>query len=318
LEAGRNAEAAGTLRIALGLWRGQCWPTWPTTRTGGGARLERCGWPRPGPGRADLALGPPDRVTDERDQWPPPIAGERLHGQLMLEMSRAADRRRAWPPTACPRYARRRAGVDNGEPMRGGKHPSSPTDQRLTGTATADPPGPARPAPRFLPGAGVTMPAARGPREPPAGGGAELLGRGLGRIFFFFFFFSFFFFFFFFFFFLFFFFLLSFFFFFFSFFFFFFFFFLFFFSFFFLLFFLFFFFFFFFFFIFFFFFFFFFYFFFSLFFFFLAVAAPRAWSRSPAVGRAAGLTGKQWSGPDRRRRGDGRRPGGRGSPDSLE
>ena len=92
LEEGRYAEAAGTLRMALGVWRG-----------GVLADLADYAFTRPEAARleelrlaatearieADLALGRPDAVTAELEQ----LAGEhplreRLHVQLMLALYR--------------------------------------------------------------------------------------------------------------------------------------------------------------------------------------------------------------------------------------
>ena len=52
LEAGRYAEAAGTLRRRWACGAAGCWPTWPTTRSPGRRRpgWRSCGWPRSRPG----------------------------------------------------------------------------------------------------------------------------------------------------------------------------------------------------------------------------------------------------------------------------
>ena len=52
LEAGQYAEAAGTLRTALGLWRSGVLADLPTTRSPGRRRpgWRSCGWPRSRPG----------------------------------------------------------------------------------------------------------------------------------------------------------------------------------------------------------------------------------------------------------------------------
>jgi DNA-binding SARP family transcriptional activator len=114
LEAGRYAEAAGTLRQALGLWRG------PVL-----ADLADYAFTRPEAARleelrlaalearidADLALGRHDALTGELER----LAGEhplreRLHGQLMLVLyrcGRQADALAAY--RRAPRPARRRA-----------------------------------------------------------------------------------------------------------------------------------------------------------------------------------------------------------------
>ena len=189
LEAGRYAEAAGTLRQALGLWRGQVL-----------ADLADYAFTRPEAARleelrlaavearidADLALGRHDALTAELEQ----LAGEhplreRLHGQLMLALYRCG---RQGDALAAYRHVRDllagELGVDPGEPLRrlhaailahdpaldwhsdrkgpaddvhhelrrGCTRRCGHTTRRWTGTATAVPrPGPTRPAPRFLP-----------------------------------------------------------------------------------------------------------------------------------------------------------------------
>ena len=122
LEAGRPAEAAGTLRAALELWRGPVLADladYAFTRPEA-ARLEelrlaaleaRIG--------ADLALGRHDALTAELEQ----LAGEhplreRLHGQLMLALYRCGRQ-----AEALAAYGRVRGllagelGIDPGEPL---------------------------------------------------------------------------------------------------------------------------------------------------------------------------------------------------------
>jgi YVTN family beta-propeller protein len=122
LEAGRYAEAAGTLRQALGLWRG------PVL-----ADLDGYAFTRPEAARldelrlaaldaridADLALGRHDALTAELEQL---AAGhplrERLHGQLMLALYRCGRQ-----ADALAAYRRVRdllageLGIDPGEPL---------------------------------------------------------------------------------------------------------------------------------------------------------------------------------------------------------
>src|SRR6185437_11594964 len=123
LEAGRYEQAAGTLRQALGLWRGQVL-----------ADLADYGFIRPEAARleelrlaatearvdADLGLGRHDALTAELEQ----LAGEhpmreRLHGQLMLALYRCGRQ-----ADALAAYRRVRdlladeLGVDPGEPLR--------------------------------------------------------------------------------------------------------------------------------------------------------------------------------------------------------
>ena len=123
LEAGRHAEAAGTLRQALALWRGQVL-----------ADLADYGFTRPEAARleelrlaavearidADLALGRHDALTAELEQ----LAGEhpmreRVHGQLMLALYRCG---RQGDALAAYRHVRDllagELGVDPGEPLR--------------------------------------------------------------------------------------------------------------------------------------------------------------------------------------------------------
>ena len=122
LEAGRYAEAAGTLRQALGLWRG-----------GVLADLADYAFIRPEAARleelrlaavearidADLALGRHDALTAELEQL---VAGhplrERLHGQLILALYRCGRQ-----ADALAAYRRVRdllageLGIDPGEPL---------------------------------------------------------------------------------------------------------------------------------------------------------------------------------------------------------
>ena len=123
LEAGRYAEAAGTLRQALGLWRG-----------GVLADLADYAFIRPEAARleelrlaavearidADLALGRHDALTAELEQLVAehPLR-ERLHGQLMLALYRCGRQ-----ADALAAYRRVRdllageLGIDPGEPLR--------------------------------------------------------------------------------------------------------------------------------------------------------------------------------------------------------
>ena len=123
LEAGRHAEAAGTLRAALGLWR-----------AGVLADLADYAFTRPEAARleelrlaavearidADLALGLHDALTAELEQL---VAGhplrEQLHGQLILALYRGGRQ-----ADALAAYRRVRdllageLGIDPGEPLR--------------------------------------------------------------------------------------------------------------------------------------------------------------------------------------------------------
>ena len=123
LEAGRYAEAAETLRQALGLWRG-----------GVLADLADYAFTRPEAARleelrlaalearidADLALGRHDALTAELEQLAAehPLR-ERLHGQLMLALYRCGRQAEA---LAAYRRARDllagELGIDPGEPLR--------------------------------------------------------------------------------------------------------------------------------------------------------------------------------------------------------
>ena len=178
LEAGRYAEAAGTLRQALGIWRGQVL-----------ADLADYAFTRPEAARleelrlaatearidADLALGRHDTLTAELEQLAAahPLR-ERLHGQLMLALYRAAGRPTRWPPTAMSATCSPGSSASTpGSRSSGCTHPSSPTTRYWTGTATATPRSrPTRPAPRFLPRHGrhlAGQPRAAG--SPPGRGG---------------------------------------------------------------------------------------------------------------------------------------------------
>ena len=123
LEAGRYEQAAGTLRQALGLWRGQVL-----------ADLADYAFTRPEAARleelrlaavearidADLALGRHDALTAELEQLAAehPLR-ERLHGQLMLALYRCGRQ-----ADALAAYQRVRdllageLGIDPGEPLR--------------------------------------------------------------------------------------------------------------------------------------------------------------------------------------------------------
>ena len=123
LEAGRYAEAAGTLRAALGLWRSEVL-----------ADLADYAFTRPEAARleelrlaavearidADLALGRHDALTAELEQLVAehPLR-ERLHGQLMLALYRCGRQ-----ADALAAYRRVRdllageLGIDPGEPLR--------------------------------------------------------------------------------------------------------------------------------------------------------------------------------------------------------
>jgi DNA-binding SARP family transcriptional activator len=189
LEAGRHAEAAGTLRQALGLWRGDVL-----------ADLADYAFTRPEAARleelrlaatearvdADLALGRPDALTAELDQLAAahPLR-ERLHGQLMLALYRCGRQADA---LAAYRHVRDllagELGVDPGEPLRRLHASILAHDQALNWNGDRHAPAGARPAgtPVPSPGAGVTSPAARGPPGARLGtvAGPPPAGRGLG------------------------------------------------------------------------------------------------------------------------------------------
>jgi YVTN family beta-propeller protein len=169
LEAGRHGEAAGTLRQALGLWRGDVL-----------ADLADYGFTRPEAARleelrlaavearveADLALGRHDALTAELEQLAAehPLR-ERLHGQLMLALYRCGRQ-----GDALAAYRRVRdllageLGIDPGEPL-----------QRLHASVLAHDPaldwhgGRQRPADGHRPGADTPVaPAAAGSPPRPA------------------------------------------------------------------------------------------------------------------------------------------------------
>ena len=122
LDAGRYAEAAETLRQALGLWRSGCWPTWPTThssgprppawRSSGSPRWRRGSMLTWRLGRHDALTGELERLAAEH-----PLR-ERLHGQLMLALYRCGRQAEA---LAAYRRARdllaSELGIDPGEPL---------------------------------------------------------------------------------------------------------------------------------------------------------------------------------------------------------
>jgi YVTN family beta-propeller protein len=168
LEAGRHAEAAGMLRQALGLWRGQVL-----------ADLADYAFTRPEAARleelrvaavearidADLALGRHDALTAELEQLATehPLR-ERLHGQLMLALYRCGRQ-----GDALAAYRRVRdllageLGIDPGEPLR--RLHASVLAQDPALDWDGDHPGPAD---GYRPGAPVTSPAAA-PHPRPAG-----------------------------------------------------------------------------------------------------------------------------------------------------
>jgi YVTN family beta-propeller protein len=166
LEAGRYAEAAGTLRQALGLWRGAVL-----------ADLADYGFTRPEAARlealrlaaaearvdADLALGRHDALAAELEQLAAahPLR-ERLHGQLMLALYRCGRQ-----ADALAAYRRARdllageLGIDPGEPLRqlhksilaqdpaldwhgGGQAPAQPHTPAAGTPVTSRAPGPPR------------------------------------------------------------------------------------------------------------------------------------------------------------------------------
>jgi YVTN family beta-propeller protein len=169
LEAGRYAEAAGTLRTVLGLWRGQVL-----------ADLADYAFTRPEAARleelrmaavearidADLALGQHDALTAELEQ----LAGEhpmreRLHGQLMLALYRCG---RQGDALAAYRHVRDllagELGVDPGEPLRRLHASILAHDQALDWNGDRHAPAGARPA-----GTPGPSPAPGSPRRPAAG-----------------------------------------------------------------------------------------------------------------------------------------------------
>ena len=181
LEAGRYAEAAGTLRTALGLWRGQVL-----------ADLADYGFTRPEAARleelrlaaaearieADLALGRHDALTAELEQ----LAGEhpmreRVHGQLMLALYRCG---RQGDALAAYRHVRDllvgELGVDPGEPLRRLHASILAHDQALDWNGDRHAPAGAWPA-----GTPVPSPARGSPRRPAAGRRELAWGRWRGR-----------------------------------------------------------------------------------------------------------------------------------------
>ena len=170
LEAGRYAEAAGTLRLGLGLWR-----------SGVLADLADYAFIRPEASRleelrlaavearidADLALGRHDALTAELEQLAAehPVR-EQLHGQLILALYRGG--RQAGALAAYRRVRDLLAGelgIDPGEPLRR-LHASvlaqdSSLDWRADRQAPAD-------GQRPSPGAPVTSPASVSPLQPAA------------------------------------------------------------------------------------------------------------------------------------------------------
>ena len=184
-----HAEAAGTLRQALGLRRGDVL-----------ADLADYAFTRPEAARleelrlaatearvdADLALGLPDALTAELDQLAAahPLR-ERLHGQLMLALYRCGRQADA---LAAYRHVRDllagELGVDPGEPLRRLHASILAHDQALDWNGDRHAPAGARPA-----GTPVPSPARGSPRRPARGPpGARLgtvagpppAGRGLG------------------------------------------------------------------------------------------------------------------------------------------
>ena len=180
LEAGRHAEAAGTLRTALSLWR-----------SGVLADLADYAFTRPEAARleelrlaaaearidADLALGRHDALTAELEQLATehPLR-ERLHGQLMLALYRAAGRPTRWPPTDGSATCWPVSSASTRASRCGGCTPRcSPRTLRWTGTVTARPrsrvralaptPGP----PRLLPPGESSRSSAVSPRPSGAG-----------------------------------------------------------------------------------------------------------------------------------------------------
>ena len=181
LEAGRHAEAAGTLRQALGLRRGDVL-----------ADLADYAFTRPEAARleelrlaatearvdADLALGRPDALTAELDQLAAahPLR-ERLHGQLMLALYRCGRQADA---LAAYRHVRDllagELGVDPGEPLRRLHASILAHDQALDWNGDRHAPAGARPA-----GTPVPSPARGSPRRPPAGRREPAWARWRGR-----------------------------------------------------------------------------------------------------------------------------------------
>ena len=180
LEAGRYAEAAGTLRQALDLWRG------PVL-----ADLADYAFIQPEAVRleelrlaalearieADLALGRHDALTAELEQL---AAGhplrERLHGQLMLALYRCGRQAEALAATAGSATCSPASSASTpGSRCSACTGPFSPTTRRSTGTAAVTPRPKVTAAcrPGSLPRRRVTWSAGRGqPGAGPGRGGA--------------------------------------------------------------------------------------------------------------------------------------------------
>jgi peptide/nickel transport system substrate-binding protein len=181
LEAGRYAEAAGTLRRALDLWRGDVL-----------ADLADYAFTRPEAARleelrlaaaearidADLALGRHDALTAELEQLAAehPLR-ERLHGQLMLALYRCGRQ-----ADALAAYRRARdllageLGIDPGEPLRRLHASILAHDQALDWNGDRHAPAGAWPA-----GTPVPSPARGSPRRPAAGRRELAWARWRGR-----------------------------------------------------------------------------------------------------------------------------------------
>jgi YVTN family beta-propeller protein len=194
LEAGRYEQAAGTLRQALGLWRG------PVL-----ADLADYAFTRPEATRleelrlaaiearidADLALGRHDALTAELEQ----LAGEhplreRLHGQLILALYRAGRQ-----ADALAAYQRVRdllageLGIDPGEPLQRlhaavlAHDPALDWHRDHPAPAEGQSPGAGAPADGHRPDTGtpVTSPANKPPRRPAAPSHAPVWAQWHGR-----------------------------------------------------------------------------------------------------------------------------------------
>src|SRR5215467_2369597 len=146
LEAGRHAEAAETLRQALGLWRGPVLADladYPFTRPAA-ARLEELRLAAlEARIDADLSLGRHDALTAELEQLAAehPLR-ERLHAQLMLALYRCGRQ-----ADALAAYRRARdlladeLGIDPGEPLERLHAAVLAHDRALDWTGTPAPPG---------------------------------------------------------------------------------------------------------------------------------------------------------------------------------
>ena len=183
LEAGRYAEAAGTLRQALGLWR-----------SGVLADLADYAFTRPEAARleelrlaatearidADLALGRHDTLTAELEQLVAthPLR-EQLHGQLILALYRSGRQ-----ADALAAYQRVRdlladeLGIDPGEPLR--RLHASVLAQDPALDWAGDHPAPAD-AHRAEAGVLVSSPAPESPPRPTGTGRAPAWARWRGR-----------------------------------------------------------------------------------------------------------------------------------------